>query len=229
MTTTNRGTSDEPAWRPTRETAAATQLARFSSAATTLSGHDLSAYEDLHSWSINQPAAFWQLVWDFTRIQASQAPAQPVADLQLFPGACWFPNARLNFAENLLRFRDDQTALICILETGERRELTYAELFAQTAVVAGHLKSNGIGPADRVVGWLPNIAETVIAMLATTSLGAVWSSCSPDLASLARWIGLTRSSRKFYSLATATPTTANKFLSSTTSTKSPRKYHRSTR
>ena len=180
MTTTNRGTRDEPAWRPTRETAAATQLARFTSAATTLSGHDLSEYEDLHSWSINQPAAFWQLVWDFTRIQASQSPAQTVADLQLFPGARWFPNARLNFAENLLRFRDDRTALICILETGERRELTYAELFAQTAVVAGHLKSKGIGPADRVVGWLPNIAETVIAMLATTSLGAVWSSCSPD-------------------------------------------------
>ena len=181
MTTPKRGNRGaEAIWRPAQAASAATHLTRFTSAASTLSGLDLTAYEDLHRWSIQQPAAFWQLVWDFTQIQASQPPAQTVTDLQFFPGARWFPNARLNFAENLLRFRDDRTALISILETGERRELTYAELFAQTAAVAAHLKSSGIGPADRVVGWLPNSAETVIAMLATASLGAVWSSCSPD-------------------------------------------------
>ena len=111
-----RNRDDEPIWRPTQEASSATHLTRFATAASTLSGLDLTAYKDLHSWSIQQPAAFWQLVWDFTRIQASQPPAQPVADLQLFPGARWFPSARLNFAENLLRFRDDQTARVCILD-----------------------------------------------------------------------------------------------------------------
>ncbi|MFV2091075.1 MAG: acetoacetate--CoA ligase, partial [Pseudomonadales bacterium] len=99
-------------------------------------------------------------------------------------GASWFPDARLNFAENLLRYDDDHPALICVTETdssdAEPRTLSYAELRRQVASVAHYLRNRGVEPGDRVAGWLPNIPETVIAMLATTSLGAVWSSCSPD-------------------------------------------------
>ena len=97
-----------------------------------------------------------------------------------FPGARWFPGARLSFAENLLRYRDDQVALVSLLENGTRRELTYAELYLKVAQLAAALKAQGVQVGDRVAGFMPNIAETVIAMLATNSIGVIWSSCSPD-------------------------------------------------
>ncbi len=96
------------------------------------------------------------------------------------PGAKWFEGARLNYAENLLRYRDEQTALIFKGEALEPRKITYKELYAQVAALAKSLKGLGVSPGDRVVGFMPNMPETIIAMLAATSLGAVWSSCSPD-------------------------------------------------
>ena len=96
------------------------------------------------------------------------------------PGARWFPEGRLNFAENLLRHRDDRVALVFASETGDRSEYTFAELYKAVAKTAEALKSAGVQQGDRVAGYLPNLPETVIAMLATTSLGAIWSSCSPD-------------------------------------------------
>ena len=101
-------------------------------------------------------------------------------DFERFPGARWFPEAKLNFAENLLRFRDDRPALLFQSETGADSELSFAELYAAVARTAEALKHEGVGPGDRVAGYLPNLPETVIAMLATTSIGAIWSSCSPD-------------------------------------------------
>ena len=140
-------------------------------------GRDYFALQD---WALSAPEAFWQAVWDFGEIIASE-PAQAVlADAGRFPGASWFPGARLNFAENLLRRRDDSPALVSLLENGQRSELSHAALYAQVAALAAALRAEGVGPGDRVAGFMPNIAETVVAMLAATSLGAVWSSCSPD-------------------------------------------------
>ena len=103
-----------------------------------------------------------------------------VRDADKMPGASWFPDARLNFAENLLRRRGDATALVSLLENGTRTETTFDELYAQVAAIAAALKARGIEPGDRVAGFMPNVTETVVAMLAATSLGAVWTSCSPD-------------------------------------------------
>ncbi|MFP6837495.1 MAG: acetoacetate--CoA ligase [Pseudomonadales bacterium] len=169
----------KPLWQPAKGAAATTNLARFTAQAAAQTGRSFERYADLHRWSVEQPGAFWDLVWRFTDIRASKPASQPVQDLDLFPGARWFDDAELNFAENLLRFRDERPALISILETGERRELSYADLYRDTAQVAEWLGAR-IQPGDRVAGWLPNIPEAVTAMLATTALGGVWSSCSPD-------------------------------------------------
>jgi acetoacetyl-CoA synthetase len=170
----------EPLWQPSPEAAARSRLAAFAAQAGTVAGRDLSRYADLHRWSVEHPDAFWQAVWAFTGVIASAPAEVPVRDLDKFPGARWFPGARLNFAENLLRRRDERPALISVLENGVRRELDFAELYRQTAAIAAHLRELGVGPGDRIAGWLPNVPETVVAMLATASLGAVWSSCSPD-------------------------------------------------
>ena len=103
-----------------------------------------------------------------------------VDDLERMPGAQWFPDARLNFAENLLRRRDDRSAIIFRAEDQVKRQLTYAQLYAQVAAIAAAFRRDGIGPGDRVCGYLPNMPETIIATLATAAVGAVWSSCSPD-------------------------------------------------
>ena len=133
----------------------------------------------MHQWSLDEPAAFWRAVWDFTEIQGD--PGSIVCDdPSALPGCRWFPNATLNFAENLLRFADDSEALVEIGESNGRRALTYGQLREQVAQIAGWMREHNIQPGDRVAGFMPNCIETVVAMLATTSLGAVWSSCSPD-------------------------------------------------
>ncbi|HEY5680771.1 MAG TPA: acetoacetate--CoA ligase [Pseudomonadales bacterium] len=171
--------TEGPIWRPDPVRALESNMARFTEEAARVSGRSMTGYADLHAWSIEEPAAFWDLVWHFTDVRASQAPTAILTNADQLPGARWFEGARLNFAENLLRFDDDRPALIALLETGERREISYAELRRETAQVAAWLK-NHIDPGDRVAGWLPNVPEAVTAMLATTSLGGVWSSCSPD-------------------------------------------------
>ena len=143
-------------------------------------GLNLPDYEALHQWSIDHPADFWQTVWDWCSVVASRRGNTILEQEDQFPGARWFPDARLNFAENLLRYRDDQTALVGLIEGGERRSLSYAELWSAVEAVVAGLAAEGIGPGDTVAGYMPNIPETIVAMLATTSLGAVWTSCSPD-------------------------------------------------
>ena len=137
-------------------------------------------YQRLHHWSVQEPQAFWQAVWDFAGVEAFARGERVLEQPDAFPGARWFPDARLNFAANLLRYRGEQEALVSLLENGERRSLSRDELYREVARVAAGLQQAGVQPGDRVAGFMPNIAETVVAMLAASSLGAVWSSCSPD-------------------------------------------------
>ena len=140
----------------------------------------LSSFDDLYRWSTGHVEDFWLAVWRFCGMQAVRDPETVVADLEKMPGARWFPGVRLNFAENLLRYRDDREALVFWNENGRQRALTFAELHDEVARLAAALRAAGVTKGDRVAGYLPNMPETVIAMLAATSLGAVWSSCSPD-------------------------------------------------
>ena len=170
----------KPLWVPSDERIAGANITRFRAA---LSERGISvgeSYSDLHQWSVEQPGLFWSAVWDYADVIAEGDPTPPVKNLDLFPGAQWFPNTRLNFAENLLRCRDDRIALVSLLENGERKETSYAQLYNEVAQLASALRAQGVGVGDRVAGFLPNVSEAVVGMLATTSIGAVWSSCSPD-------------------------------------------------
>ncbi|MDX2445629.1 MAG: acetoacetate--CoA ligase, partial [Desulfobacterales bacterium] len=167
-------------WEPSEQRIKKTNMFRFMCAINEKHQENFSEYSDLHKWSIDHIPEFWAAMWDFADIIASKNAPQVVDDLGKMPGARWFPGARLNFAENLLRYRDDQIALIFNGESQVRRKMTYAQLYDEVARIAESLRNMGVEPGDRVVGFMPNMAETVVAMLAATSLGATWSSCSPD-------------------------------------------------
>jgi len=141
---------------------------------------DFSEYAPLYQWSIDNISDFWASMWEFAEIKASRPCEQIIDDVGKMPGAKWFSGSRLNFAENLLRYRDDRPALVFRGEDRVARTITYAELYDETARVAGSLRAAGVQAADRVVGFMPNMPETIIAMLAASSIGATWSSCSPD-------------------------------------------------
>ncbi len=139
-----------------------------------------SEYPSLYQWSVENIPDFWAAMWEFAEIKASKPYDQIIDDLGKMPGANWFSGTRLNFAENLLRYRDDQKALIFKGEEQAAARMTYAELYDEVARVASSLRASGVQAADRVVGFMPNMPETIIAMLAAASIGATWSSCSPD-------------------------------------------------
>jgi len=143
-------------------------------------GKEFSSYGELYQWSIDNISDFWEIMWGYGEIKASRGYDTVIDDLGKMPGAKWFSGARLNFAENLLRYRDDNTALVFKGESGEVTRMTFAELYDNTARLAKSLRNMGVTKGDRIAGFMPNIIETVIAMLATTSIGATWSSCSPD-------------------------------------------------
>jgi acetoacetyl-CoA synthetase len=169
-----------PLWAPSPERIAAAQLTRFMDSVRAAGGFDAQGdYFSLHRWSIEHPDEFWRAVWSFTEIEgvAGEVVCDDPARL---PGCQWFPQAQLNYAENLLRFDDDVEALVEIDEGAARRSLTYRQLREAVAALAHWMEGRGIQPGDRVAGFMPNCIETVIAMLATSSLGGVWSSCSPD-------------------------------------------------
>jgi acetoacetyl-CoA synthetase len=130
---------------------------------------------------VNNVPDFWGTVWDFAKIKSSKPYDTVVTDLSAFPGAEWFPGARLNFAENLLRYRDDQPAFIFKGETQSSKQMSYAELYDEVSQLAFSLKESGVGVGDRVVGYMPNLIETVVCMLAATSIGATWASCATDI------------------------------------------------
>ena len=167
-------------WRPSPERAAASRVARFMARAGPAAGRRLGGFAELYDWSVADPAAFWAALWDFCDIRAETRGETVLEQPGAMPGARWFPEARLNFAENLLRRRDDGPALVFRGEDGGRRSLSYRELHEQVARLAAALADDGVGPGDRVAGYLPNVPEAIVAMLAAASLGAVWSSCSPD-------------------------------------------------
>jgi acetoacetyl-CoA synthetase len=173
-------TSDRPLWEPGKERVERANLSRFIRFVREEHDDDLESYADLYDFSIKHPDRFWTSVWDFCGIRASGDRDPVLVDPERMPGARWFPEVRLNFAQNLLRFRDDRLALVFRGEAGHARELSYAELHDQVSRLQQALKAAGVGAGDRVAGFMPNLPETVIAMLAATSLGAIWSSCSPD-------------------------------------------------
>ncbi|MBN2497664.1 MAG: acetoacetate--CoA ligase [Deltaproteobacteria bacterium] len=167
-------------WQPTEERVRRTRMYRFMQSVNDKHGLELRSYPDLYRWSIEHIPDFWAEMWELAEIRASAPFEQVVDDPYKLPGAKWFSGARLNFAQNLLRVRDERTALVFQGEDREPRRMSYAELHAEVAAVASALKRAGVQAGDRVAGFMPNMIETVVAMLATTSLGAIWSSCSPD-------------------------------------------------
>jgi acetoacetyl-CoA synthetase len=182
-----------PVWTPSPARVARANLTRFLQRVRTggSGAEDVSDITSLHRWSVAHPEAFWPMVWEFCGVLAEERPGRLPWDAvgvgldRMAPpdavlGPRWFPGARLNFAENLLRCDDDREALVFWNEAGRQAAVTYRGLRARVASAAAALEAEGIVPGDRVGGYLPNLPETVIAMLATASLGAVWSSCSPD-------------------------------------------------
>jgi acetoacetyl-CoA synthetase len=189
----DRSTAHSILWRPTPAQVAAANVTRFiHDAVRPLGGAaaDVSDAHSLYEWSVAHPEEFWPAVWRHCGIVADDlggrnwdevlVGAGRVAPPDPELGPRWFTGARLNFAENLLRRRDDADALVLWTEEGRGRTLTFAELAGDVARFAAFLRNEGVSVGDRVAGFLPNIPEAVVAMLAVTSIGAVWSSCSPD-------------------------------------------------
>ncbi len=168
-------------WSPSEEDVENANMTKFTEFVSEKRGIELAGYFDLYDWSITDIPAFWSDFWEFANVIASKSYEQVVDDLSRFPGARWFVGARLNFAENLMRYGDERTAIVFRDELGDRREYTYRDLHLEVARFREYLKELGIGPGDRVVSYMPNIPETIFAMLAATSLGAVWSSTGTEL------------------------------------------------
>jgi acetoacetyl-CoA synthetase len=167
-------------WQPSEERIRSTNMYRFMKFINERYNKDFTEYAPLYQWSVDHIPEFWASMWEFAGIKASEPYTQVVDDVAKMPGARWFQGAKLNFAENLLRYRDDRVALIFKGEGQDPVRMTYQELYDEVARVAAPLKEAGIQPGDRVAGFMPNMPQTIVAMLAATSLGATWSSCSPD-------------------------------------------------
>ncbi len=169
-----------PLWIPSEERVRDATMTQFIEFVNRKHAQQFRTYDDLYRWSVGNIPDFWACMWEFGGILASQDYDVVVDDLGRMPGAGWFVGARLNFAENLLRFRDAHVALMFKGEGRDVVAMTYARLYDQVARLARSLRETGVEKGDRVVGFMPNMPETVVAMLAATSIGAVWSSCSPD-------------------------------------------------
>ena len=167
-------------WQPTAETAARANLTAFMRMANERYGLACADYDALWRWSIDRRDQFWQAVWDYCGVIAARTAECTVLDADAMPGARWFPGARLNFAENLLRRQDDSIAIVFRGEDQVASQVTFAELYAEVSRLAQALREAKVQPGDRVAAYMPNIPGTVIAMLAAASVGAVFSSCSPD-------------------------------------------------
>ncbi len=170
----------EPLWRPSADRVQNANITRFIRVVNEKYGLHLSDYELLYQWSISHREDFWASVWDFGGVIHSQPYKEVLQDSPSMIGAKWFIDARLNFAQNLLRFRDDREALVFKGEGQPTVRMTYAQLYSDVASMAASLRKAGVRVGDRVAGYVPNMIETVVAMLAATSIGAIWSSCSPD-------------------------------------------------
>ncbi|MBX2879073.1 MAG: acetoacetate--CoA ligase [Granulosicoccus sp.] len=167
-------------WKPGVERAAGTHMERFRERVNHTYKLKLADVNDLHKWSIDDRENFWRELWAYADIVSHQQGDRILDNPDAMPGSRWFPGAQLNYAQNLLRCDDDSPAIIFRGELGETITLSYAQLYREVRAVAAGLSKLGVAAGDRVAGFMPNIPQTVVAMLAATSLGAIWSSCSPD-------------------------------------------------
>lgn len=167
-----------PIWSP--QNTSSSQMARFTRHIEKKHGVKLPTYDELHQWSVDHSAEFWENIWQDFSIIHSQPYNTVIKNGDAFHNTQWFVGSRLNYAENLLRRRDEHIALVAYLDNGQRTSITYKALYEKVNALAHHFKEQGITVGDRIAGVVANTIETVIAMLATTSIGAIWSSCSPD-------------------------------------------------
>jgi acetoacetyl-CoA synthetase len=167
-------------WQPAEERVKSTNMYHFMEYVNARHRTNFTNYGALYAWSIGESPVFWETLWAYSEVIHSRSYLRVVDDIKKMPGARWFQGARLNFAENLLRYRDDRIALSFKGEGRSTVSITYGELYQRVAELAQSLRDLGMKPGDRIAGFMPNMIETVIAMLAATSIGAVWSSCSPD-------------------------------------------------
>ena len=170
-------------WEPTEERKKNANITRFIDFVNKRYKQSFGSYKELYDWSVDRIPDFWASVWDFVEVKSSKGYETVVDDVTKMPGAKWFTGARLNFAENMLRYRDEKTAFIFKGETQKSVSMSYAELYDSVARLAESLRKMGIKPGDRVAGYMPNMIETAVAMLAATSIGAVWASCATDIGS----------------------------------------------
>jgi len=168
-------------WRPSEERIRQANMTKFFDLVNKKYGLEINSYPQLYEWSIQNISDLWATMWEFGKIKASRGYDKVVDDLGKFPGARWFIGARLNFAENLLRHRDDHPAFVFRGETQKSARMTYAEVYNSVAHLAKSIREIGIVPGDRVSAYMPNLIETAVAMLAATSIGATWASCGADL------------------------------------------------
>ncbi|MCK4477093.1 acetoacetate--CoA ligase [Candidatus Bathyarchaeota archaeon] len=170
-----------PLWTPSNARMKEANITRFISFVNKKHSLKIDSYDQLYRWSIESVFDFWAAMWDFGEMKASRRYERVVDDLNKFLGARWFVGAKLNFAENLLRYRDNHIAFVFKGETKKSTRMTYAELYDSVACLAKSLREIGVAIGDRVAAYMSNLMETAIAMLAVTSIGAIWSSCGTEL------------------------------------------------
>jgi acetoacetyl-CoA synthetase len=173
-------TADRPLWMPSPAQVEDSNTTAFMRLVNERHGAQLNDYFSLHAWSVANIEKFWVAVWDFCGVIAEARGARVLADGDRMPGARFFPDARLNFAQNLMRRRDDADAMVFWGEDRVKRRMSFRELHEHVSRVQQALVAAGVGEGDRVAAFMPNMPETVVAMLATASLGATFTSCSPD-------------------------------------------------
>lgn len=166
-------------WEPTPQTASRSNVAQFMRWLRQTRRLDFTTYGDLWRWSVSDLDGFWGAVWDFFRVRGSK-PYETALASKSMPGAVWFPGVELNYVEHALSRKDDRTAIVSESELRPRSVTTYAQLYHDVASFAQGLRAAGVGKGDRVASSMPNIPETVVAFLATASIGAVWSACAPE-------------------------------------------------
>lgn len=171
--------AETPLWTPTPERVARSQVMAFAAEVNRRHQLSIKSYKDLHAWTVAHSDLFWDAIWDFCGVIGEKG-SRLVVDGNKMPGAQFFPDAKLNFAENLLRRSDDADAIVFRGEDKVVSRMTWAELSALVSRLQQALKASGVGVGDRVAAMLPNVPEAIAAMLAVTSIGAIWSSCSPD-------------------------------------------------
>jgi len=170
----------EPIWKPSEQQINNANLTTFMENTAKSCDTSFNDYQDFYDWTVKHPDQFWNQVWEQFNIVAEHKGSVILEDGHKMPGASWFPEARLNFAENLLGHPNQTDAIVFWGEDKVKRRLSRSELYDQVSLLAQAMADCGVTKGDRIAGFLPNLPEAVVAMLATVSLGAIWSSCSPD-------------------------------------------------